>query len=184
MGHQARQNNSFFIKAEVLTGLPVTDLPTAQNAVRALQDVGSSCVVLTLGEKGLMYSQLVRKEPSEWSPIEHIPAAAVEVVDTTVSKVFFFSELLSMRDLSRQDYVRIYLHSPLGCWRCICGSHGMLPGQQSTHPHSHTHHHLHPSPSPQPRAAALLTADPLNGCGKPHCTEEGDASQLRCQPLH
>lgn len=69
------------MQAEVLTGLPVTDLPSARTAMEALQAVGSRCIVLTLGDKGLLYSQL---ETNRWSQVEHMAAESVDVVDTTV----------------------------------------------------------------------------------------------------
>ena len=71
-------------QAEVLTGLPVTDLVSGRTAVEALQGMGPRCVVLTLGEKGLLYSQLLRG--GQWTGIQHIEAEVVEVVDTTVSE--------------------------------------------------------------------------------------------------
>lgn len=54
-------------------------------AVETLQGTGTSCIVLTLGEKGLLYSQLMKKELNEWSAIKHIEAEKMNVVDTTVS---------------------------------------------------------------------------------------------------
>lgn len=69
-----------------MTGLPVTDLETATEAVRTLQASGTRCIVLTLGEKGVLYTRLLtRAETGVWSPIEHIEAEKVNVVDTTVS---------------------------------------------------------------------------------------------------
>ena len=65
----------------MVTVVSVTDLVSATRAVEALQAMGSRCIVLTLGEKGLLYSVLVGKE---WSTIQHIPTEPVKVVDTTV----------------------------------------------------------------------------------------------------
>ncbi len=70
----------------MLTGLSVTDLALAREAVEVLQDTGSRCVVLTLGEKGVLYSVLLAGK--QWSKIQHIPAQAVKVVDTTVSGTY------------------------------------------------------------------------------------------------
>ena len=68
-------------QAAMVTGLPVTDVTTATESVKALQETGTRCVVLTLGEKGLLYTQLVM---GKWTPILHIAAEKVDVVDTTV----------------------------------------------------------------------------------------------------
>lgn len=68
-------------QAAMVTGFPVTDITTATASIRALQDTGTSCVVLTLGEKGLLYTQLVM---GQWTPTLHIAAEKVNVVDTTV----------------------------------------------------------------------------------------------------
>lgn len=70
----------------MLTGLPTTDLATASRAITALQSTGTKCIILTMGEKGLLYSTLVDKEGlMEWTVIQHIEAENVNVVDTTVS---------------------------------------------------------------------------------------------------
>ena len=68
-----------------MTGLPVTDLDTAKEAVLALQGTGTRCVVLTLGKEGLLYAQL-DEASKKWSAAQHIAAEKVTtVVDTTVS---------------------------------------------------------------------------------------------------
>lgn len=67
----------------MVTGLPVADLETATRTVVALQRTGTRCIILTLGEKGLLYARL-SAATKEWSPIKHIKAEKVDVVDTTV----------------------------------------------------------------------------------------------------
>lgn len=73
-----------YTQVEILTEQPVTDLASAHVALGVLQRTGTNCVVLTLGEKGLLYSQKVGEGLNEWSAPEHIEAECVEVVDTTV----------------------------------------------------------------------------------------------------
>lgn len=81
----------------MLTGLPVTDLERATEAVTTLQTTGTRCVVLTLGEKGLLYTWLMAKESAEWSPIQHIEAEKVDVVDTTVRNYIILPSLCTRR---------------------------------------------------------------------------------------
>ena len=68
------------MQAELLTGLPVADMASARETVRTLQLKGPGCVVLTLGEKGSIFSQ------RETNDIKHIKSTKVDVVDTTVIK--------------------------------------------------------------------------------------------------
>lgn len=63
------------------------DVETGTRAVEDLQKTGTKCVVLTLGEKGLLYSQLHSNKG--WSPVEQIEAETVSVVDTTVRDISF-----------------------------------------------------------------------------------------------
>jgi len=65
-------------QAELLTGIEVCDLASAQNAARVLRSKGCEAVIITLGEKG---SVLTTAEHAG----HHIPAPAVKAVDTTVS---------------------------------------------------------------------------------------------------
>jgi len=64
-------------EAELLTGIPVTDLPSAEKAARALLEKGVQTVVITLGSKGAL---LVTD-----SQCQLIPAFHVEPVDTTAA---------------------------------------------------------------------------------------------------
>ena len=61
----------------LLSGQAVTDLGSARNAARKLRQMGVATVVLTLGEQGA----LLIAEGLE----EHVPAFAVDVVDTTAA---------------------------------------------------------------------------------------------------
>lgn len=63
-------------EAELLTGLPVTSLAEAEAAAEALLARGVGAVVVTLGEKGVLYCDGTRKL--------HVPVAKVDrVVETT-----------------------------------------------------------------------------------------------------
>ena len=66
------------------------DIPSAREAVTSLQAIGTRCVVLTVGEKGLLYTVLLQQprqggEASTWTDIQLVEARKVDVVDTTVS---------------------------------------------------------------------------------------------------
>ena len=74
----------FAIQAEVLTGVPVPDITAAYNAIDLLQSFQPGSIVLTLGEKGLLFSER-EKQSGKWSRVEHIEAEKVEAIDTTVS---------------------------------------------------------------------------------------------------
>lgn len=69
------------LQAEILSGLPVTDIEQAISAIRALLKKGPRCVVLTMGEKGVLF--LDEQNGSSSIPY-HIKAPKVNVVDTTV----------------------------------------------------------------------------------------------------
>ena len=71
----------------MLTGIPVPDLPAAYDAMTLLQSFQPGSIVLTLGEKGLLFSQR-EKQSSKWSSVEHIEAEKVEAIDSTVSGCF------------------------------------------------------------------------------------------------
>lgn len=68
----------------MLTGVSVPDLPAAYDAMSLLQSFQPGSIVLTLGEKGLLFSQR-DKQSSKWSPVEHVEAEKVEAIDSTVS---------------------------------------------------------------------------------------------------
>ena len=70
------------MQAELLTGLPVPDLPSAHKAVETLHSLGPGCVLLTLGEKGVVFTERGKRAED----IKHMEAEKVEVVDTTVSR--------------------------------------------------------------------------------------------------
>ena len=60
--------------------MAVPDLPTAYKAVEMLQSYTPGCVVLTLGEKGVLFT-----EKGKPNLVRHQEAEKVKVVDTTVS---------------------------------------------------------------------------------------------------
>ena len=68
----------------MLTGVPVPDLQAAYDAMKLLQSFQPGSVVLTLGEKGLLFSQR-EKTSSKWSSVEHVEAENVEAIDSPVS---------------------------------------------------------------------------------------------------
>lgn len=64
-------------EAEIISGVKITDLPSAEQAARRIYELGVSSVVITLGAKGaLIYSD---------SNFELIPAIRVDAVDTTAA---------------------------------------------------------------------------------------------------
>lgn len=68
----------------MLTGVPVPDLTAAYGAVELLQPFQPGSIVLTLGEKGLLFSQR-DTQSGKWSAVEHIEAEKVDAIDSTVS---------------------------------------------------------------------------------------------------
>lgn len=60
--------------------MAVPDLPSAYKAVEVLQSYTPGCVVLTLGEKGVLFT-----EKGKPDIVRHQEAEKVKVVDTTVS---------------------------------------------------------------------------------------------------
>lgn len=63
--------------------MAVPDLPSAYKAVEVLQSYTPGCVVLTLGEKGVLFT-----EKGKPDIVWHQEAEKVKVVDTTVSIQF------------------------------------------------------------------------------------------------
>lgn len=75
------------LQAELLCGLPVTDMPTASKAVEALAAKGVGSVVLTMCEQGALFT-----EPGVTpTSIQHVATDTVSVVDTTVRKALIVS---------------------------------------------------------------------------------------------
>ncbi len=66
-------------EASMLTGIPVTDQASAEDAAARLRELGVKTAIITLGEAG---SSVASEEVSE---IAHIPAFTVEPVDTTAA---------------------------------------------------------------------------------------------------
>ena len=62
--------------------MAVPDVPSAHKAVEVLQSYGPACVVLTLGEKGVLFTPWGGKNTTT---ISHFETEKVEVVDSTVS---------------------------------------------------------------------------------------------------
>ena len=65
-------------EAEALTGIPVTDQASAQQAAHALFAKGVKTVLITLGENGVFFSR-------QGGETQCIPAEKVEAVDTTAA---------------------------------------------------------------------------------------------------
>ena len=72
----------------MLTGVQVSDVPAAHDAMVQLQSLQPNSIVLTLGDKGLIFSQRDRQS-GEWSKVQHIEAEKVEAVDSTVSVTLY-----------------------------------------------------------------------------------------------
>jgi ribokinase len=90
----------------LLTGLPVTDLPSAETAARKLRGRGAQNVIVTLGGKGAL---LVTGEE-----VTHVDAFKVDVVDTTAAGDAFIGGFASMLDsASLPEAVR---------YACACGA--------------------------------------------------------------
>ena len=68
----------------MLIGVPVPNLPAAYDAVNLLRSFQPGSIVLTLGKKGLLFSQR-DKQSGKWGSVEHIEAEKVEAIDSTVS---------------------------------------------------------------------------------------------------
>jgi len=64
-------------EAAALTGVPVTDLASAQTAAHRLRELGAQTAIITLGESG----SVVATDDD----VLHIPAFPVEAVDTTAA---------------------------------------------------------------------------------------------------
>ncbi|MBN1934986.1 MAG: ribokinase [Anaerolineae bacterium] len=64
-------------EASALTGIEVTDLPSAETAARTLRELGARTAIITLGEAGSVVAVGVQ--------VSHIPAFRVEAVDTTAA---------------------------------------------------------------------------------------------------
>lgn len=83
-----------------LTGLPITDISSAQAAARQFLRQGVQTVIVTLGEQGALIVQ-----PNE---SHHIPAFPVQVVDTTAAGDAFIGGLVSalQRNFPLEEAVR------------------------------------------------------------------------------
>ena len=67
-----------------MTGVPVPDVTAAYVAMDRLQSFQPGSIVLTLGDKGLLFSQR-EKESGKWSEVQRVEAEKVEAIDSTVS---------------------------------------------------------------------------------------------------
>ncbi len=73
-------------EAELLTGIVVDDLASAERAARRLQELGAREVALKLGHWGAMICTAEGR-------VEHIPATKVDVIDTTAAGDAFTAAL-------------------------------------------------------------------------------------------
>ena len=76
--HQADVISPNQSEAEKLTGVPVENAEDAARAARILRERGARMTVIKLGAQGALLLD-------EQGQLEHIPALAVEVVDTTAA---------------------------------------------------------------------------------------------------
>lgn len=103
----------------LLTGLPVTDIPSAEAAAQRLRERGAQDVIVTLGSKGAL---LVTGEEAT-----HVEAYPVEVVDTTAAgdafiggfaaKLLESDSLLSMREQAPALQITSVVR-----YACACGA--------------------------------------------------------------
>ncbi len=92
-------------EAEALTGIPVSDLPTARRAAERLLALGAKNVVVKLGERGCLVAGAAGEV--------HVPGLPVAAVDTTAAGdaftgalVLFLSYGLDLSEAARQaNYV-------------------------------------------------------------------------------
>ena len=77
--------------------MAVPDLPSAYKAVEMLQSYTPGCVVLTLGEKGVLFT-----EKGKPDLVRHQEAENVKVVDTTVSVRMYVHTVSMVLFLPRQ----------------------------------------------------------------------------------
>jgi ribokinase len=91
----------------LLTGLPVTDIASAETAARILLARGVKAVIVTLGANGAL---VVTQEQNK-----HIPAFKVDVVDTTAAGDAFIGGFAAalLQNKSLEDSVR---------YGCACGA--------------------------------------------------------------
>jgi ribokinase len=91
----------------LLTGLPVNDMNSAEQAARALLGIGAKNVIVTLGSKGAL---IVTNEQ-----VLHIDAYKVNVVDTTAAGDAFIGGFATaiLQDKSLEEAVR---------YGCACGA--------------------------------------------------------------
>jgi ribokinase len=91
----------------LLSGLPVNDLPSAENAAKTLLERGIQTVIVTLGANGAL---IVNKELTK-----HIPSFKVDVVDTTAAGDAFIGGFASalLQNKSLEEAVR---------YGCACGA--------------------------------------------------------------
>ena len=75
----------FISQAEVITGVPVTTIQQAEDAVQRIFEKGCKSAIVTLGEKGTVFG--VRNNPRDTINTIHVPAEKVKAVDTTVRTV-------------------------------------------------------------------------------------------------
>jgi ribokinase len=73
-------------EAQLLTGLPVVDAPSAERAARLLKSQGADTVIITLGEKGVL--------AVNDAETLHAPALKVNAVDTTAAGDAFIGGLV------------------------------------------------------------------------------------------
>ena len=87
-------------EATILTGVDVTDMPSAQRAAQQLHSYGVENVIITLGERGALLSTR--------DGATHVPTHAVQVVDTTAAGDAFIAGLAValMRGFSPVEAVR------------------------------------------------------------------------------
>ena len=99
-------------EAELLTGIVVDDLASAERAARRLRELGAREVALKLGHWGAMIC-------TDEGRVEHVPATAVDVVDTTAAGDAFTAALTVALVEGRSLFDAVRFGSGAGTLACL-----------------------------------------------------------------
>jgi ribokinase len=112
-------------EAEMLTGVVVNDLASAERAARNLQQIGARAVVLKLGEMG----SLVLTADGR---VHRVPATSVTVVDTTAAGDAFTAGLAVSQSEGRSLVEAARFGGAAGTLACtVFGAQPAMPSRDS-----------------------------------------------------
>ena len=109
-------------EAEALTGVPVSDVASAERAAKSLLEKGVSTAVLKLGEQGALVATAER--------IEHVPGYSVSAVDTTAAGDAF-TAALAVR-LAERDSLLDAARYANAAGACACTKVGAQPAMPTS----------------------------------------------------